>query len=96
MATIFTKRPFWVVLIGILLVAGTLATPAGRGLAQRWLNSLRLQKVQAVNLDFLSVHQMVSDKVDVTVNEPNQPVSDRSSASTTAGFPVQLTPGLVG
>jgi hypothetical protein len=59
--------------------------------------------VQAVNLDFSPfvdananpalhqmVSQMISDKVDVTVNEANQPVSDRSTASAAAGFPVQL------
>jgi hypothetical protein len=51
-ATVFMKRPFWVAVIGAVLVAGTFSTSPGRRLAQRWLNSLRLQKVQAVSLDF--------------------------------------------
>src|ERR1017187_7270899 len=33
---------------------------------------------------------MISDKVEVSVNEANQPVADRSAASTATGFPVQL------
>jgi hypothetical protein len=98
-----TRRPFWVAVIVVVLVAGTLSTSAGRELAQRWLGSLRLQKVQAVNLDLSPfvdananpalnqmVSQMISDKVNVTVNEPNQPVPDRAAAAALAGFPVRL------
>jgi hypothetical protein len=70
---------------------------------QTWLSSLRLQKVQAVNLDLSPftdpnsnpalhqmVSQMISERVNVTVNEKNQPATDRSAASALAGFPVQL------
>jgi hypothetical protein len=66
------------------------------------LSSLRLQKVQAVNPDLSPftdpnsnpalhqmVAQMISEKVNVTVNEQNQPATDRVAASTLAGFPVQ-------
>jgi hypothetical protein len=65
---------------------------------ENWLGSLRVQKVQAVNLDLSPfvdtnanpalhqmVSQMISDKVDVTLNEPNQPASDRTAASAMAG-----------
>ncbi|MGD0500482.1 MAG: hypothetical protein ABSC23_18825 [Bryobacteraceae bacterium] len=103
MTTVFAKRPFWVAVSVAVVVAGSLATTPGRRLALRWLNSLRVQKVQAVSLDFSPfldananpalhqmVAQMISDKVDVTVNEANQPVSDQSAASAAAGFPVQL------
>ena len=99
--SILAKRPFW--FAAIVTVAGTLITAPGRRLAGQWLGSLRLQKVQAVNVDFSPfvvansnpalhqmVSQMISDRVDVAVNEANQPVSDRSSASAVAGFPVQL------
>lgn len=102
-ASVFTKRPFWAVLVITALVGGTLSTTAGRDLAQQWLHSLRLQKVQAVNLDLSPfvdpnsnpalhqmVAQMISEKVNVTVNEANQPVTDRAAATALAGFPVQL------
>jgi hypothetical protein len=101
-ATIFTKRPFWFAVVAVF-IAGTLTTGPGRELAWHWLGSLRLQKVQTVNLDFSPfvdananpalqqmISQMISDKVVVSVNEANQPVADRSTASTAAGFPVQL------
>lgn len=65
--------------------------------------SLRLQKAQPVHLDFSPfvdpnanpalhqmVSQMISNRVEVTVNEANQPVSDLTAASTAAGFPAQL------
>ena len=53
-ATVFTKCPFWVAVVAAALVAVTLSTSAGRKLAQRWLGSLRLQKVQAVDMDLLA------------------------------------------
>lgn len=103
MAPVFPNRPLWVAAGVTVLIAGTLATAPGRGLAQRWLNSLRLQKAQPVHLDFSPfvdpnanpalhqmVSQMISDRMEVTVSEANQPVSDLMSASTAAGFPVQL------
>jgi len=102
-SNIFGKRPLWFAAIPIVLMGGALITPPGRSLASKWLGSLRLQKVQAVNLDFSPfvdananpalqqmVSQMISEKVEVSVNEANQPVADWSAASTAAGFPVQL------
>ena len=102
-ATIFTKRPFWLGVAAIAVVAGFLSTSAGRNTAQRWLNSLRIQKVQAVNVDLSPfvdpnanpalhqmVAQMISDKVDITLNESDQPASDAVAAARLAGFSVQL------
>jgi hypothetical protein len=98
-----SKRPIWIGVIAAALVAAILSTSAGRDLAQRWLSSLRMQKVQAVNVDLSPfvdpnanpalhqmVAQMISDKVEVTVNESDQPASDAAAASRLAGFPVQL------
>jgi hypothetical protein len=100
---IFAKRPFWFAVVLVVLIGGTLITAPGRRVAGQWLGSLRVQKVQAVNLDFSPfvdananpalhqmVSQMISDKVEVSVNEANQAVADRSAASTAAGFLVQL------
>jgi len=102
-ATIFTKRPFWLGVAAIAVVAGFLSTSAGRNTAQRWLNSLRIQKVQAVNVDLSPfvdpnanpalhqmVAQMISDKVDITLNESDQPASDAVAAARLAGFSGQL------
>jgi hypothetical protein len=101
--SVLTKGPFWIVISAVALIAGLLSTSAGRDLTARWLEELRVQKVQAVNLDLSPfvdananpalhqmVSQMISDKVDVTLNEPNQPVPDRNAANALAGFPVQL------
>ncbi len=101
--SIISKRAYWIVACAIAFVAIAIATAPGRHVAENWLGSLRVQKVQAVNLDLSPfvdananpalhqmVSQMISDKVDVTLNEPNQPASDRTAASAMAGFPIQL------
>jgi len=36
---------------GVVLIIGILCTSTGRQLAQKWLLSLRVQKVQTVNVD---------------------------------------------
>jgi hypothetical protein len=98
-------RPPWLVLgvIVVVLVIGFAAFPQARALAGRFLGSLRMQKVQAVNVDLSaftdpnanpSLHQMVaqmiSDKVTRSVNEPDQTSSDAAAAGNLAGFHVQL------
>ncbi|HTS75569.1 MAG TPA: hypothetical protein VMG40_05160 [Bryobacteraceae bacterium] len=101
--SLFRKRPFWIVLVGVAAVAGILSTSSGPEFAASWLRPLRVQKVQAVNLDLSPfvdananpalhqmVSQMISDKVDVTLNETNRPAADRATATTMAGFPVEL------
>ena len=98
-----SKRNVWLVLIVVVLVAGSLSIPAVRNAAVKSLQSLRVQKVQAVNADFSPyvdasanptlhqmVTQMISDKVQVETNEEDQPVGDVAGARQAAGFNVLL------
>ena len=98
-----SKRRVWLVLIVVVVVAGSFSIPAVRNLALKSLQSLRMQKVQTVNADFSPyvdasanptlhqmVTQMISDKVQVEVNEEDQPASDVASARQLAGFNVLL------
>jgi hypothetical protein len=99
---LFAKRwrPVWVAIIAIALVATCLTFPPVRGLAQRFLETLRVEKIQPVSLDTSvlegnrpvqqMIEQMVSDKVVVTVDEKEQRVGDVADASQLAGFKVQL------
>jgi hypothetical protein len=72
-------------------------------MALKSLQSLRMQKVQAVNADFSPyvdananptlhqmVTQMISDKVQVEVNEEDHPVPDVAAARQLAEFDVRL------
>ncbi len=96
-------RRVWLVLIVVILAAGGLSLPGVRNLAVKSLQSLRMQKVQAVNADFSPyvdananptlhqmVTQMISDKVHTEVNEDDQPAADVANARQLAGFDVQL------
>jgi hypothetical protein len=93
-------RPVWVASIAIALVAACLTFPPARGLAQRFLETLRVEKIQPVSLDTSilegnrtlqqMIQQMVSDKMVVTVDEKEQRVRDIAEASQLAGFKVQL------
>jgi hypothetical protein len=98
-----SNRLVWLVLIVVVLVAGSLSIPTVRNLALKSLQSLRMQKVQAVNADFSPyvdananptlhqmVTQMISDKVQVEVNEEDTPVTDVAGANKLAGFDVRL------
>ena len=98
-----SKSRIWLALIVALIVAGGLGIPAVRNAAVKSLQSLRMQKVQAVNADFSPyvdsnanptlhqmVTQMISDKVQVETNEEDHPVTDVESARQMAGFNVQL------
>lgn len=97
------SRPLWAVGIVILVVTVGLAFPAGRHLAGRFFGSLRVQNVQAVNVDLSSfvgpnanrtlqqmISQMISDRVTTTVSEPTQTAATPAQASQLAGFHVQL------
>jgi hypothetical protein len=97
------KRPVWIVLIVLVVAAGSLSIPAVRNLALNSLQSLRMQKVQAVNANFSPfvdananptlhqmVTQMISDKVQVEENEEDHPASDAAGARQMAGFDVML------
>jgi hypothetical protein len=96
-------RRIWLILIVLVVAAGSLSIPAVRNVALKSLQSLRMQKVQAVNADFSPyvdsnanptlhqmVTQMISDKVQVEVNEEDHPVTDAAGARQLAGFDVQL------
>src|SRR6202162_4568099 len=98
-----SKRRVWLALIVVVLVAGSLSIPAIRNAALKSLQSLRMQKVQAVNADFSPyvdasanptlhqmVTQMISDKVQVEVNEEDRPATDVANARQLAGFDVLL------
>src|SRR3984893_16280993 len=100
------SRPLLALGAVVVVAAVGLSLPAGRALLGRFFRSLRMQKVQAVNVDLSSftdpnanpalhqmVAQMISDKVVVTVNEEDQPASDSAAATQLAGFPVQLLAG---
>jgi hypothetical protein len=97
-----SKRSVWLVLI-VVVIVGSFGIPAVRNAALKSLQSLRMQKVQAVNADFSPyvdananptlhqmVTQMISDKVQVETNEEDHPVADVASARQMAGFDVRL------
>ena len=93
------RGPLWVGLIAIALLVLGFSVPPGKRLARMFFDSLRVQKVQAVNVDLSTfvgpnanptlqqmVSQMISDKVDVTVNEQEQPAANAAAAGQLAGF----------
>jgi Putative zinc-finger len=89
-------RPLWIGAVAATILLCSLAFPFGRGLAQRFLGTLRVEKVQPVRLDFSALdgnrplqemlRQMISDKVVVTADEKPQPASSAADASQLAGF----------
>lgn len=89
--------------IVVLAVAGFAGTSPGRRLIDRFVSSLRMRNVQAVNVDLSSfvgpnanptiqqmISQMVSDKVTTTISEKPQKAATRAEATQLAGFPVAL------
>jgi hypothetical protein len=97
------RSPLGVALGVIVLLVLVFSFPPGSRLALRFFDSLRVQKVQAVNVDLSTfvgpnanptlqqmVTQMISDKVNVTVNEAQQAAPDIATASQLAGFRAQL------
>lgn len=96
-------RWVWVAIVAIVVVVAFFSFPPGRNLAGKFLTSLRVQNVQAVNVNLSAfvgpnansslqdmITQMISDKVTVTVNEEAQTAKDAAAASNLAGFSVQL------
>jgi hypothetical protein len=93
-------RPVWIGAVAATILLCSLAFPFGRGLAQRFLGTLRIEKVQPVRLDFSALdgnrplqemlRQMVSDKVVVTADEKPQQASTAADASQLAGFSVRV------
>jgi Putative zinc-finger len=93
-------RRLWIGAVAATILLCSLAFPFGRGLAQRFLGTLRIEKVQPVRLDFSALdgnrplqemlRQMVSDKVVITADEKSQRASTAADASQLAGFPARL------
>ncbi len=91
------------VLIAVIIVGGIISLPAGRNVIGRFLQSLRMQKVQAVNVNFSAftdpnanpalhqmIAQMVSDDVNVTADEPDQTAANAADATRLSGFDVAV------
>jgi len=89
--------------LALALAVGFASVPAGRDLAGKWFRSLRVQQVQAVNVDLTAftdpsanpslqqmVSKMISDKVVVTARAQDQPAPDAAAAAQLAGFDVRL------
>jgi Putative zinc-finger len=93
-------RPAWVLGFAILLLGLSLAFPSGRSLAQKFLATLRVERIQPVRIDFSSLDsnrtlqqmlgQMISEKMVVTTDEKPQHPASADAASQLAGFPVHL------
>jgi hypothetical protein len=95
---------FLVLTLAVIAIAAILAfSPFGRRMAGNFFSSLRVRKVQAVNINLSNftgpnadpalhqmVTQMISDKVQVTVNQKGQPAASPAEASQLAGFHVDL------
>lgn len=90
-------------LLGLVVIAGVVGIPGGRNLLARFFRSLRMQKVQAVNVNLSAftdpnanpalhqmIAQMVSDDVVVAANEPDQPAADAAAAAQLSGFDVSV------
>jgi hypothetical protein len=91
------------VVLGLVAIAGVVSVPGGRDLLAGFFRSLRMQKVQAVNVNLSAftdpnanpalhqlIAQMVSDEVVVAANEPDQPAANATAAAQLSGFDVSL------
>src|SRR5579864_7407069 len=96
-------QKFLPAVIGALVVAGIVGFPSGRELLGRFFRSLRMQKVQAVNVNLSAftdpnanpalhqlIAQMISDDVVVAANEADQPATDAAAAAQLGGFDVSV------
>jgi len=104
LARIFSSRwrLAWTASLALLLIGLSLLFPAARSFAQRLLATLRVEKVQTVNLDFSSLdtpgtrrlhdalQQMLSEKAIVTLKEPGVDPPSQAAASQFVGFPVRI------
>jgi len=96
-------QKFLPAVIGAVVVVGIVGFPSGRELLGRFFQSLRMQKVQAVNVNLSAftdpnanpalhqmIAQMISDDVVVAANEPDQPAADAAAAKQLSGFDVSV------
>jgi hypothetical protein len=93
----------WVAILVVVIFGGGLIFGPARREGEKFFNSLRVKKVQAVNVNLSGfvgpdanhplqqmVSQMISDQVKVTRNEESQPAANATAASRLTGFRVQL------
>jgi hypothetical protein len=94
---------FLPVAIGAILAVALVGIPGGRALLARAFRSLRMQRVQAVNVNLSAftdpnanpalhqmIAQMISDDVVVAANDPDQPAADATVAAQLSGFDVSI------
>jgi hypothetical protein len=99
-------RRMWTAFITIVIVGVLASTSPGRGLAQQFFASLRIAKPQPVSVTVPSfsgpnanrqlqdaVSGMIADKVNVTLDEADQPVTSADAAGKAAGFVARLPRG---
>jgi hypothetical protein len=102
---VFTRhRAAWSIALVATVVVGMTLTSSGRGLLHRFRASLRIAKPEPVKLNspaafagptanrrvLEAIGGMLATKVDVTLDEADQPVANADAASALAGFPAQL------
>jgi hypothetical protein len=96
-------QKFLPAVIGMALAIGLVSIPRGRDLLARGFRSLRMEKVQAVNVNLSAftdpnanpalhqlIAQMISDDVVVAANEADQPAADATAAAQLSGFDVSV------
>jgi hypothetical protein len=90
-------------IIALAVIVSIISLPGGRNLLGRFFRSLRMQKVEAVNVNLSAftdpnanpalhqmVAQMISDDVVIGANDPDQHVADAAIASQLSGFDVSV------
>ncbi|HXM97144.1 MAG TPA: hypothetical protein VN982_01580 [Candidatus Dormibacteraeota bacterium] len=92
----------WAAAVAAAIMITALTFPTARGMAQRLLATLRIEKVQTVRLDLSSLNgnhaltemlgKMISDKVVITADEKPQDAATAEAASRLAGFDVRVLP----
>jgi hypothetical protein len=97
-------RVAWAASLAVAVITISLMFPATRSFAQRLLATLRVERVQTVNLDFGSIDssvsqqpletlaKMLSDNAVVTTDEKETSVDSLAAATQAAGFPVRVLP----
>lgn len=96
-------QKFLPAVIGAIVAVAIVGLPSGRDLLGRFVRSLRMEKVQAVNVNLSAftdpnanpalhqmIAQMISDDVVVAANEPDQPAADAAAAKQLSGFDVSV------
>jgi hypothetical protein len=98
-----SNAPFWTTTIVLAIIGVVSFIPPGRTLRHQFFATLRLARPQPVNVNIPSfsgpnanrqlqdmVSGMIAKKVNITLDEQDQPVSSAEAASKLAGFTVRL------